>query len=66
MTDPANAEPASPCISVCALDEQDVCIGCYRSAEEITDWLLAGPDEKRAILARCAERRDAANRVQLL
>ena len=51
-------EPASPCISVCALDERDICIGCYRSATEITDWLMASTKEKRAIIARAAERRD--------
>ncbi|MFT6153417.1 MAG: putative Fe-S protein YdhL (DUF1289 family) [Crocinitomicaceae bacterium] len=28
----------SPCIAVCALDENDMCIGCYRSGQEITDW----------------------------
>ena len=22
----------SPCVSVCALDEQDICIGCQRTA----------------------------------
>ena len=66
MTDKSQPDPASPCISVCALNEDDVCIGCYRSADEIADWLLADADGKRAILARCAERRDAANQVRLL
>jgi predicted Fe-S protein YdhL (DUF1289 family) len=28
----------SPCIAVCALDENNMCIGCYRSGQEITDW----------------------------
>ena len=58
-------EPESPCISVCLLDEQDICVGCYRSAEEITDWFMADADEKREILARCSARRDAAQTVKL-
>jgi predicted Fe-S protein YdhL (DUF1289 family) len=59
-------EPASPCISVCALDDGDVCIGCYRSAAEITDWFMASAEEKRAIIERAAARRDAACQVRLL
>ena len=31
----------SPCISVCALDEEDICMGCFRSLREISDWVLA-------------------------
>jgi len=51
-------EPASPCISVCALDTQNICIGCQRSAEEIADWPMASAQEKRAILERVARRRE--------
>ncbi len=58
-------EPASPCISVCLLDDADVCVGCYRSADEITEWFSASPDEKRAILRRTAQRRAAAEPVRL-
>lgn len=61
-----NAEPASPCVSVCALDEQDICMGCYRSADEITDWFMADAQEKRAINKRAAARRAADNPIQLL
>jgi predicted Fe-S protein YdhL (DUF1289 family) len=63
---PAAAEPASPCISVCALDENDVCLGCYRTSEEITDWFMASAAKKREILARAAARRADANPVRLL
>lgn len=60
-----NSEPQSPCISVCALDDNDVCIGCFRSAEEITDWFLADADGKREILRRARERRESADQVRL-
>jgi uncharacterized protein len=59
-------EPRSPCISVCVLDDTDICVGCYRSAEEITDWFLASNQEKRVILQRARERRDEASPVRLL
>lgn len=60
-----SAELASPCISVCLLDENDVCLGCYRNAEEITDWFMASPLEKREILDRARDRRLADDQFQL-
>ena len=59
----SESEPQSPCVSICALDEQDVCQGCYRTAEEITDWFMASAAQKREILARASERRRADNPV---
>jgi predicted Fe-S protein YdhL (DUF1289 family) len=60
-----DAAPASPCISVCALDENDVCLGCFRSGEEITDWFTADAQRKREILKLAAQRRDVAHQVRL-
>jgi predicted Fe-S protein YdhL (DUF1289 family) len=61
IVDPLTGEELvpSPCVSICALDEDDVCIGCFRSGSEITDWFMASSAEKRAILARAGERRQA-------
>lgn len=59
-------EPASPCISVCALDADDVCMGCYRSAGEITDWFMASAKEKRVILENARQRRDQDSPIRLL
>lgn len=47
---------ASPCISVCALDEHDMCTGCQRTAAEITHWGRMANDERCAVLAQCNER----------
>jgi predicted Fe-S protein YdhL (DUF1289 family) len=52
---------ASPCISICVLDENDVCAGCYRSAAEITRWSQADNPERHSILTSAAERARAAN-----
>lgn len=46
----------SPCVSICALDDDDICVGCFRSGREISDWGKLGNDEKRAVLRRCVER----------
>lgn len=47
---------SSPCVSVCALDERDICIGCHRSGKEISHWWSMTDDEKRAVLRKVAER----------
>lgn len=46
----------SPCVSICALDDNDICVGCFRSGREISEWGRLPDDEKRAVLLRCAER----------
>ena len=28
----------SPCVNICALDDDDICTGCQRTVEEITRW----------------------------
>ena len=55
--------PPSPCIAVCRLDEQTGwCQGCFRTIDEIRDWIIMLPDERHAVLARLAERRATAGR----
>lgn len=66
VTNSNASEPPSPCVSICALDDQDICMGCYRSASEITDWFMASPAEKRDIMRRVEERRRADGGIQLL
>ncbi|MBT0963288.1 DUF1289 domain-containing protein [Denitromonas iodatirespirans] len=51
---------ASPCIDICKMDPRTgLCVGCARTIDEITAWSRIGDDEKRAILARVAEREAA-------
>ncbi len=54
------AAPESPCILVCTMDAKSgLCLGCHRTLNEIAGWSAASDDEKRAILARVAERAGA-------
>lgn len=48
----------SPCIKNCCLDENDICLGCFRSVEEIIQWGAAS-DEERAQILLVAEKRKA-------
>lgn len=54
---------ASPCVYVCALDEADICIGCQRSAAEITRWGRMDNAERRQVLLRCTERARAQGQL---
>jgi predicted Fe-S protein YdhL (DUF1289 family) len=47
----------SPCVRNCCLDEQDVCLGCGRSLDEIKVWSEASGAERLGILGRAAARR---------
>lgn len=53
---------ASPCVRNCCLDDQDICLGCYRSMAEILGWSAAGKEERNAILQRCRLRREQRGR----
>ena len=62
----SDTEVRSPCISVCVLDEQDICMGCYRSATEITDWFMATTEQKLEMLRKAQERMQASSTIRLL
>ncbi|MET0659587.1 MAG: DUF1289 domain-containing protein [Steroidobacteraceae bacterium] len=49
----------SPCIRVCTLDDDEVCIGCGRTLTEIVAWTKLSAAEQRAVCER-AELRKAA------
>ncbi|MGV6396406.1 DUF1289 domain-containing protein [Pseudomonas caspiana] len=45
----------NPCISLCKFDD-DICIGCGRSKEEIKGWKKMDKDERKGVLADSAVR----------
>ena len=47
---------ASPCVRNCCLDDDNVCMGCGRSLDEIVRWGTATDADKAAILARSRAR----------
>jgi predicted Fe-S protein YdhL (DUF1289 family) len=44
------------------LDDNDICLGCYRSMSEILRWSDASDAERRAILDNTRRRRAARRR----
>jgi len=51
----------SPCISVCVLNMEDVCTGCFRNTDEITLWTSYNNEERRACKARALAREKVVN-----
>lgn len=58
-------EPKSPCISICVLDDQDICQGCFRTGGEITDWFMASSNEKKQIIENAKARLKDSNTICL-
>ena len=54
MTDDIWTRPEadSPCIKICVIHpEERLCVGCYRTIEEIATWSRLAPAERRGIMA---------------
>jgi predicted Fe-S protein YdhL (DUF1289 family) len=49
---------ASPCISVCVIDQPSgLCAGCYRTLDEIAAWIDLPQAARREILEELPQRR---------
>ncbi|MDQ7049294.1 MAG: DUF1289 domain-containing protein [Enterobacterales bacterium] len=46
----------SPCVSNCCLDDDDICMGCFRHLDEITGWHSASQERRLEILKNCKKR----------
>lgn len=40
----------SPCVRNCCLSEDDICLGCFRSLDEIVRWTVASEQQKQDVL----------------
>jgi predicted Fe-S protein YdhL (DUF1289 family) len=49
----------SPCNRRCTLDPQtEICLGCYRTLNEILGWSKYSNKQRRAVLEKLPARRD--------
>ena len=51
--------PASPCVSICTLDEADVCQGCRRTLAEISGWSTFSKEKQWEIIDDLMRRTNA-------
>jgi len=52
------AEVASPCVRNCCLDDDDVCLGCFRHMDEILAWQQLDVRAKKTVLSQCQQRKE--------
>ena len=52
----------SPCIRNCCLNNNDTCLGCFRSLTEITQWTLVDNKTKQLFLDNATERKAQHNK----
>lgn len=50
----------SPCIGNCCLNDKDVCLGCFRTLDEILSWSSMSLLQKQTTLSLCKQRRQQA------
>jgi len=47
-----NPEAKSPCRKVCRLDEDVMCVGCFRMLDEIANWSIMSNPERMEVLRK--------------
>ncbi|NMP30509.1 DUF1289 domain-containing protein [Thalassotalea sp. M1531] len=47
----------SPCIRNCCLDNDDICLGCFRHIDEIVGWQALPDADKQNIITLCRQRK---------
>ncbi|MDF3126256.1 DUF1289 domain-containing protein [Rheinheimera sp. 1928-s] len=50
----------SPCVACCRLNEEKICVGCYRHMDEIVDWRRKTPEEYQQIAINIQQRKAIA------
>ncbi|WP_250654932.1 DUF1289 domain-containing protein [Alkalimarinus coralli] len=56
---PSDGHRSNPCVRNCCLDEQDICLGCFRSLDEILAWRKLTEEQRRAVMLEAKKRREA-------
>ena len=57
----ADTEIQSPCIGVCSMDDSTgLCLGCYRTMDEIQGWWELDNTQKQVVINLASEREEQA------
>ena len=49
----------SPCIESCIVNDEKICLGCFRSLGEIAQWQVMDDTMRREVLHKAERRRKA-------
>ncbi len=50
MITPAFRAVLSPCVGICSLDDDGLCLGCHRTSTEIARWPQMNDDERLRLM----------------
>ena len=50
----------SPCVGICAVDEHGYCQGCFRTLDEIGNWLSYSPAQRERLMDEILPLREQA------
>ncbi|MDD5267275.1 MAG: DUF1289 domain-containing protein [Methylococcales bacterium] len=56
--------PSSPCISLCCLNDDNICLGCFRSINEITLWSQVDEKTRHYFLINAESRKKSLNTIK--
>ena len=46
----------NPCVNLCSLNGDNICIGCYRTIDEVGAWGRLNDEERLRVLENCEMR----------
>ena len=55
----------SPCVAKCGLNDDDICMGCYRTIDEIVGWSAGDDVFKTQVWEKLAQRKTELSRGEL-
>ena len=55
VSDDRDTWPLSPCVMICTLDDEDRCLGCGRTLEQISGWALMSKEEQWDVIDELAD-----------
>jgi len=55
-SEPALDHVISPCIGICAVDDNGQCLGCFRTLDEIASWPTLSREQQSKLLEELPKR----------
>jgi len=57
---PSKEHVQSPCIETCILNDEKICLGCFRTLGEIAQWQQMDDTMRREVLHKAENRRKSS------
>ena len=61
LNTPGTATPSTaidtPCVNICVIEEDGLCVGCARTLDEIAGWGTMSAEQRRELMSMLRKRR---------